>query len=119
MKYAALAFVILCVLVILSAPMQAQVSFFQPPTFPDCLPIYYTSLFVADFNGDGKSDLLCSTGSLSLGNGDYVHSPRRLRSIHSAMNPTMEIDESILQAGLVLLPRHSVHPPGAAFLFNE
>jgi hypothetical protein len=25
------------------------------------------------------------------------------------MNPTMEIDESIFQAGLILLPRHSVH----------
>src|SRR5215467_5298556 len=39
----------------------------------------------------------------------YVHSSRRLRTIHSAMNPTMEIDESILQAGLILLPRHSVY----------
>src|SRR5215469_3293224 len=39
----------------------------------------------------------------------YVHSSRRLRSIPSAMHPTVEIDESILHVGLILLPRHSVH----------
>src|SRR5215470_14261424 len=39
----------------------------------------------------------------------YVHSSRRLRPICSAMYPSVEIDESILQAGLILLPRHPVH----------
>src|SRR5262245_66433065 len=39
----------------------------------------------------------------------YVHSSRWLRSIPSAMYSTVEIDEAILQAGLILLPRHSVH----------
>src|SRR5262249_38894517 len=39
----------------------------------------------------------------------YVHSPRRHRSICSAMNPSVEIDEPILQAGLILLPRHPIH----------
>src|SRR5215470_15075198 len=38
----------------------------------------------------------------------YVHSSRRLRSVRSAMNPTMEIDESIFQAGFILLPPYSV-----------
>src|SRR3974390_3761642 len=51
----------------LSLPATSQVTFFQPLTFAGC------SSFVADFNGDGKPDLLCATGStstLNLGNGD-------------------------------------------------
>src|SRR5579864_2994051 len=47
----------------------------------------------------------------------YAHSPRGQRSIRPRMNPSVEIDEPILQSGLILLPRHST--PGAAFLFNE
>src|SRR5499425_1593986 len=39
----------------------------------------------------------------------YVHPSRRQRSIRSAMNSAVEIDESILQAGLILLPRHPAH----------
>src|SRR5215469_9989888 len=39
----------------------------------------------------------------------YVHSSRWQRSICPAMNPSVEIDEPILQAGLIPLPRHSVH----------
>jgi hypothetical protein len=62
-----LAVVLLCVLVILSGQSQAQVSFFQPITFPDC-PI--GPLFVNDFNADGKLDILCAYGVLDLGNGD-------------------------------------------------
>ena len=68
MKYSSLALVLLCVVfILLSSPVQAQVSFFQPLTFSDCP---YGPLFVADFNGDGKPDLLCATGVLALGNGD-------------------------------------------------
>jgi hypothetical protein len=56
-------------LVDLSLPARAQVSFFQPPTYAD-----RTSggrqLFVADFNRDGKPDILVSDGTLNLGNGD-------------------------------------------------
>ena len=44
---------------------QAQVSFFTPPTDAGSGPI-----FVADFNGDGKPDILASDGTLNLGNGD-------------------------------------------------
>jgi hypothetical protein len=45
--------------------VKAQVSFFQPPTYAGS-----GSLFVADFNGDGKPDLLSADGTLELGNGD-------------------------------------------------
>ena len=51
-------------LFILSLSARAQVSFFQLPAFAGC------SEFVADFNGDGKLDLLCPDGALNLGNGD-------------------------------------------------
>ncbi len=67
MKCMSLAVVLLCVMFILSGPAQAQVSFFQPVTFPDCP---YGPLFVADFNQDSKPDLLCANGVLDLGNGD-------------------------------------------------
>jgi FG-GAP-like repeat len=62
---------VVCFLTILSffgavavPPAQAQVSFFTPPT-DAAGPI-----FVADFNGDGKPDILASDGTLNLGNGD-------------------------------------------------
>jgi hypothetical protein len=58
------------IFIVFSSPVQAQVSFFQTPTFPNCSSSSYANLFVADFNGDGKPDLLCSDGTLSLGNGD-------------------------------------------------
>lgn len=67
MKCVPLVVILLCILVILSGLVQAQVSFFQPRTFPDCP---YGPLFVGDFNGDGKPDLLCAQGVLALGNGD-------------------------------------------------
>jgi hypothetical protein len=54
-------------LLFLPPTVHAQVSFFQPPTYS------YTDsfgpVFVADFNGDGKPDLL-TDGFLGLGNGD-------------------------------------------------
>jgi hypothetical protein len=62
---------VLCtVFILLSGPVQGQASFFQPPTFTNCSPASFASLFVADLNGDGKPDLLCSDGTLSLGNPD-------------------------------------------------
>ena len=39
----------------------------------------------------------------------YVHSPRGQCPIRSTMNPSVKVDETILQAGLILLPRNSVH----------
>ncbi len=47
------------------AATQSQVSFFTPPTYAGT-----GTSFVADFNGDGKPDLLSSDGTLELGNGD-------------------------------------------------
>jgi hypothetical protein len=54
----------------LRASTQAQVSFFQPPTYAGT-----GATFVADFNGDGKLDLLTSDGTMSLGNGDGTFKP--------------------------------------------
>jgi hypothetical protein len=66
MKRESLALAFLGVVVILySGQVQAQVSFFQPPTFSGS-----GNVFVADFNGDGKLDILTSDGTMSLGNGD-------------------------------------------------
>src|ERR1700747_3751116 len=48
-----------------SLPVRAQVSFFQPPTYTGG-----GNVFVGDFNGDGKPDILTSDGTLNLGNGD-------------------------------------------------
>ena len=45
----------------------------------------------------------------------YVHSSRRQRSICSAMNPAMKINQPIFQPGLVLLPGDPVHS-GSGFL---
>jgi FG-GAP-like repeat len=53
-----------------SLSLRAQVSFFQPPTY---LGIGGNNVFTADFNGDGKPDLLTidsGTPTLSFGNGD-------------------------------------------------
>ena len=52
----------------LSSPSLAQVSFVQPPTYPG------GGSFTADFNGDGKADLLSANGTL-LGNGDGTFKP--------------------------------------------
>lgn len=49
----------------LASTALAQVSFFQPPTYPGT-----GNLFVADFNGDGKPDLLSGDGTLDLGKGN-------------------------------------------------
>jgi hypothetical protein len=58
------------VFLMLSLLGQAQVSFFQPPTYSGGGP-----LFVADFNGDGKPDLLSSDGFLNLGSGNGTFTP--------------------------------------------
>src|SRR5580704_1446044 len=59
----------ICGAVVLVSPCapgaQAQNLFFQPPTYAGS-----GIVFAADFNRDGKLDLLSSDGTLSLGNGD-------------------------------------------------
>jgi hypothetical protein len=61
--YTALAYVLFLVLCL---PARAQVSFLQPPPYAGT-----GNLFVADFNGDGKLDLLTSDGTMSLGSGNF------------------------------------------------
>ena len=39
-----------------------------------------------------------------------IHPSRRLGSIRPAVDPAVQIDKSILQPGLILLPRRAVHP---------
>ncbi len=59
---------ILFLLGAISAPLaQPQVSFFTPPTYAG-----NGILFEADFNGDGKPDLLSSDGTLQLGSGNGI-----------------------------------------------
>ena len=63
-----LAFLLPIVLVAFASPARAQVSFFQAPVV-----LGAGNIFVADFNGDGKLDILASSsggGYLSPGNGD-------------------------------------------------
>ena len=70
--------VLLLMFVALSFPAQAQVSFFQPPTFSGA-----GNVFVADFNGDGKLDILTSDGTMNLGNGDGTFKPGTPVSVSS------------------------------------
>ena len=49
----------------LATSTHAQTLFFQPPTYAGT-----GNVFVADFNQDGKPDLLIMDGTLNLGNGD-------------------------------------------------
>jgi hypothetical protein len=50
---------------LVASSLYGQVSFFQPPSYAGS-----GSLFSADFNGDGKPDLLSGDGTLQLGNGN-------------------------------------------------
>lgn len=54
-----------------SSAVLAQVSFFQTPTYSGS----GGQVFVADFNGDGKPDILTSDGTLNLGNGNGTFNP--------------------------------------------
>jgi hypothetical protein len=56
---------VLVAFLVFSFPVYAQISFFQPPTYSGT-----GTVFVADFNGDGKPDILTSDGTINLGNGD-------------------------------------------------
>jgi hypothetical protein len=48
-----------------STIVQCQVNFSAPPAYTGS-----GTLFVADFNGDGKPDILTASGTLNMGNGD-------------------------------------------------
>jgi hypothetical protein len=50
---------------LVASSLYGQVSFFQPPSYAGS-----GALFSADFNGDGKPDLLSGDGTLQLGNGN-------------------------------------------------
>ena len=67
MKSETLRAILVCSLFLLHSLLttQAQVSFLQPPVYAGT-----GNLFVADFNRDGKPDLLTSDGTMNLGNGD-------------------------------------------------
>jgi hypothetical protein len=66
MQRESLALAVICLMsAVFSSPLQAQVSFFQPPLYSGS-----GNAFVADFNGDGKPDILTSDGTMNLGNGD-------------------------------------------------
>jgi FG-GAP-like repeat len=61
---------LLYLLFVLSLPMQGQV--------PSSVLLIFAGsgfVFVADFNGDGKPDLLASDGTMNLGNGDGTFTP--------------------------------------------
>jgi hypothetical protein len=50
---------------LVASSLYGQVSFFQPPSYAGS-----GALFSADFDGDGKPDLLSGDGTLQLGNGN-------------------------------------------------
>ena len=70
----------------MSLPLQAQVSFFQPPSFSGA-----GTVFVADFNGDGKLDILTSDGTMNLGNGDGTFKLGTHISGTSSSNPVLAV----------------------------
>ena len=73
MKCVRLALCLLCVVsVVLAGSAQAQISFFQTPTYSGTAT---GNLFVADFNSDGRPDILVSDGTMNLGNGDGSFTP--------------------------------------------
>lgn len=57
---------------VISFPLHSQVSFFQTPTYSGKAG---GNLFVADFNSDGKPDILVWDGTMNLGNGDGTFTP--------------------------------------------
>ena len=68
MKWSSLVFRLLIIVSLAHATRQVargQVNFSMPPTYSGV-----GTVFVADFNGDGKPDILSGDGTLNLGNGD-------------------------------------------------
>jgi hypothetical protein len=56
---------LLLAVLLLPLTIHAQVTFYTPPSYAG-----YGNLFTADFNGDGKPDLLTSDGTMNLGKGN-------------------------------------------------
>src|SRR5690348_1533007 len=87
MKHVCLAVSLFCAIsVALAGAAHAQVSFFQAPSFAGT-----GSVFVADFNGDGKPDIVVSDGTMNLGNGDGTFSPGTPISGTSSSNPVLAV----------------------------
>lgn len=87
MKHVSLALSLCCVVsVVLAGSAYAQVSFFQPPAFSGT-----GKVFVADFNGDGKPDILTSDGTMNLGNGDGTFTPGTSIPGTSTINPVLAV----------------------------
>ena len=63
--------IIVSVLCVVALPLaSAQLSFSSSPTY-----LGAGTVFIADFNGDGKPDILTADGTLNLGNGDGTFTP--------------------------------------------
>lgn len=58
--------IVFALLAAISLPAHAQVTFSTPPSWS----VGNGPIFVADFNDDGKPDILSASGNLSLGNGN-------------------------------------------------
>jgi hypothetical protein len=78
---------VLSMLAVVCAPLKAQVSFFQPPQYAGS----GSAVFVADFNSDGKPDLLSSDGAMNLGKGDGTFTPGT--SVSGASLPVLAVTD--------------------------
>ena len=65
MAHSPLTVLVSTVFIVIPLSAQAQVTFFQPPTFAGA-----GTVFAGDLNGDGKADLITSDGTVNLGIGD-------------------------------------------------
>lgn len=65
-------FLLAIAVVATTLPTYSQISFFQPRAYSGTAT---GNPFVADFNGDGKPDILSTDGTMNLGNGDGTFTP--------------------------------------------
>ena len=91
--------------IMLAAPRPEPVRKIQKVLFPDLVEnLHHRRLYDFVFQRcDSQWPLL----TISF---RYPDSSRRFRLIGPAMDPYVEVDQSILQSVSIFLPRHSVHP---------